>query len=127
MGPHGADDDEPGYVFLGRDALLLQLLSYYYNVCGRAGSPPEYLQQIARARARIAAWQQVHPDRVKVPDAPRLVMPPPHWPGITEPVHKRFREEYVAADQLLYRLAEHGLLPQAMAALTAIEQDRPPT
>lgn len=52
---------------------------------------------------------------------------PPDWPGITEPVDKRFCEEYVAADQLLYRLAERGLLPQAMAALTAVEQGRPPT
>jgi len=53
--------DEPVITFRGRDAHLLQLLSFYYNLCGRGGAPPEQLQQIARARAEVAAWQQAGP------------------------------------------------------------------
>jgi hypothetical protein len=49
------------------------------------------------------------------------------WEGIREPVDKGFREEFVAADQMLYRLAERGHLADAARVLGALLQwhDRP--
>ena len=50
-------DDEPVVVFRAQDQLLPMVLTHYYELCARAGSPAHHLQRIAETLAEVARWQ----------------------------------------------------------------------
>lgn len=61
-------DDEPVFVIRAADALACPLLSAYYSLCGKNGAAVTHLATAEAEYARFADWQELHPERVKVPD-----------------------------------------------------------
>lgn len=60
--------DEPVFVLRGKDAACPDALLEYADVAMSVGADAEMCDAI-RARAEdIRAWQEAHPERVKVPD-----------------------------------------------------------
>ena len=67
---HGSiPDDEPVIVFRARDALACPLLSAYYGLCEKKGSPEFHLALIEQTYKTFADWQEAHPDQVRTPDS----------------------------------------------------------
>jgi hypothetical protein len=61
------DRDEPCVVFRAQDALALEALTYYEQICIGHGARRN-AKAVAEAIQQIAAWQAAHPDRIKLPD-----------------------------------------------------------
>jgi hypothetical protein len=62
-------DDEPVIVFRAQDRFSADVLRFYRELCKENGSPQRHLNLIAMTQAKFAAWQEVHANRVKVPDS----------------------------------------------------------
>ena len=76
-------EDEPTITFRAQDKYAPTLLKIYAALCTGdrddilaaqvkldefGGSPPEHVQAVRDHEARFRAWQEQHPDRVKIPD-----------------------------------------------------------
>lgn len=59
--------DEPLFLLRGQDWASKAAIGSYLDECEGLGSPAEHLQRIEDARADLIAWQEQHPERVKVP------------------------------------------------------------
>lgn len=67
---HGTiGEDEPVFVFRGRDRLLPEVIKFYWQVCQMNGSPQHHLDLIEEGHNVIAAWQKEHSDEVRVPNS----------------------------------------------------------
>jgi hypothetical protein len=62
-------DDEPVIVFRARDKLTCPLLSAYYELCKKAGSPARHLELIEGTYTVFADWQEANTDKVRTPDS----------------------------------------------------------
>ena len=65
---HGSiPDDEPVFVFRGRDPNLPETLIAYHTLCKQSGSPQLHLDKIVQAYNEIRVWQAENVERVQVP------------------------------------------------------------
>lgn len=62
-------EDEPLFIFRGRDALALHAIQAYREICADVGRPAWHLELIDRNCQSIAAWQADNPGRVRLPDS----------------------------------------------------------
>lgn len=62
-------DDEPVIVFRARDMNTRGVLAHYLKMCDQGGSPVRHLRLIAETLHKFTAWQEQHPDQVRVPDS----------------------------------------------------------
>lgn len=62
-------EDEPVIVFRARDQHLPELLTAYWEMCQRGGSPQRHLALIDAATETVLDWQDANPDLVRVPDS----------------------------------------------------------
>lgn len=60
-------EDEPVVVFRARDAVLLEVLAWYWGRCAAWGSPKKHLDLITDSFIQIREWQSQHPIDVRVP------------------------------------------------------------
>lgn len=60
-------DDEPVFLFRGRDMLLPAILGYYATFAEELGSPAGHVDIVNDAARRLIDWQTAHPDRVRMP------------------------------------------------------------
>lgn len=63
-------DDEIVVVFRARDCHLPDVMKHYAELCEPA-SPERHVAMSRSTRDGIIAWQEDHPDRVRVPDSVR--------------------------------------------------------
>lgn len=68
-------DDEPVIVFRAQDELLSMVLTHYYELCVRAGSPHHHLQRVATTLTEVLEWQAIN--KTKVPESKALAPPQP--------------------------------------------------
>ncbi len=68
-------DDEPVFVLRAQDQAMVATLDAYLSMCSGLGSPQRHLNGIQEAREKVRAWQEEHPDRVKVPQSRSLAEP----------------------------------------------------
>jgi hypothetical protein len=61
--------DEPVFVLRARDELACPMLSAYFELCRRGGSPQPHLRSVEQAYTRFAEWQEAHADQLHVPDS----------------------------------------------------------
>jgi hypothetical protein len=61
-------EDEPLILFRAQDKLLAQLLEHYKQLCQSAGSPENQVTLLQQLIDEVKAWQETHPERLKVPD-----------------------------------------------------------
>jgi hypothetical protein len=60
-------EDEPVFVFRGRDKLLLKILSYYLFICAKAGTTDFHIGTVLKNIKIVRQWQADNPDRVVMP------------------------------------------------------------
>lgn len=60
-------DEEPVFVFRGRDRLLVQVLDFYARLCEGNGSPANHVQLVRETRERLDAWQADHSEDLRTP------------------------------------------------------------
>lgn len=61
----------PVFVIKGKDRLAPQAVNAYHALCRHFGLHDQ-AEQVLRARDEIDAWQERHPDLVKLPDHPHV-------------------------------------------------------
>lgn len=61
------EEDEPVFLFRGRDANLVQLLDHYIYMCLEAGVGDEHIQGVRESQVQIREWQNQHSDLVRQP------------------------------------------------------------
>lgn len=64
----GIPEDEPIVIFRGQDSTLPRLLTYYRMLCQGLGCPDGHVRSISRLLADVKDWQDVNPEKVKLPD-----------------------------------------------------------
>lgn len=64
-------DDEPVIVFRARDVTTLELLTAARYMALGSGSPQRHLDLFDAVHKQFEAWQETHPDKVKIPDSER--------------------------------------------------------
>jgi hypothetical protein len=64
-------DDEPVIVFRARDVTALELLTAARYMALGSGSPQRHLDLFDAVHRQFEAWQEAHPDKVRVPDSER--------------------------------------------------------
>lgn len=57
-------EDEPVVVFRARDKLLVEVLTIYYTLCLKEGSPKIHLDLIHEAQKKIMNWQDKNETKV---------------------------------------------------------------
>lgn len=57
-------EDEPVVVFRAQDAMLMDVLQHYRELCVAAGSPERHLTAIDAAATAVNVWQAEHPTQV---------------------------------------------------------------
>jgi hypothetical protein len=62
-------DDEPVIVVRARDKNSAPLISAYWELCKRGGSPQFHLDLVEQTYKRFTDWQEAHPDQVRTPDS----------------------------------------------------------
>lgn len=60
-------DDEPVFVFRGRDVAAIDALNYYRECCVRYGSPDKHLAGVMDQTRIFLEWQRNNPDKTHVP------------------------------------------------------------
>lgn len=66
-------DDEPVVVMRAQDALMVDVLIFYKELCRRKHSPDRHLRLIEKTIATVRAWQKSNP--TKIPES--LPLEPP--------------------------------------------------
>lgn len=69
-------DDEPVFIFRGRDNQLPKVLAYYHLFCLKAGSPRKHLDLIMDSLTKIKHWQENEGSlRTQLPDSQNFIGP----------------------------------------------------
>jgi hypothetical protein len=53
-------EDEPVFLFRGRDELLPDVIDHYMLLCQQAGSPQHHIDGLVASKAEIVEWQATH-------------------------------------------------------------------
>jgi hypothetical protein len=60
-------EDEPAFVFRGQDGLSVSALEGYLQICEDEDASPEHCAMVARSIEEVSAWQDAHPELLKIP------------------------------------------------------------
>jgi hypothetical protein len=66
-------EDEPIFIFRGRDMLLPDVLKSYSTLAVGVNAPQQHLDQILESYKQIKQWQDENPDRVRRPDSQSFI------------------------------------------------------
>lgn len=61
-------DNIPVFVFTAKDSLSIEALREYSEVCSLLGCERKHIEGIYERIKEFIAWQDNHPDKVKLPD-----------------------------------------------------------
>lgn len=62
-------DDEPVFVFRGRDRFLPDVLAYYFQLADSQGSGQHHCGLIEDAREKLLQWQHQNSEKLRTPDS----------------------------------------------------------
>lgn len=65
-------DDEPVFLFRGRDVHTPEVIKYYLQRCRDGGSPQAHLDSITAGLYDVKKWQNTEGNRVRTPGTPEL-------------------------------------------------------
>jgi hypothetical protein len=65
--PFAPEDPEPVFTIRGQDRFAVRAVGAYYDLCCEAGLMAQ-AGEVHRALEELRAWQDRHPERIKMPD-----------------------------------------------------------